>query len=113
MKKNCKQKLTVRNIINSLTDIMTKHPSLNLDSEVIISDLNYQEFENLFIYLSKDVYCGKDRVGIQLSPKKKVESYEREGYTESSLGDIEGVTEENLEEQEPVQAKQNWWDKYK
>lgn len=112
--KSCNKALTIRNIINSLTDIMATHPSLNLDSEVIISDISYQEFKGMLMYLSKDMYYGEDKLGIQLSPKEVVEPYEREGYLESRLGDIMGVTEEETnEEPVPVPVKRNWWDKYK
>ena len=108
MYKNCKEKLTIRSLINSLNNIMAENPNLNLDSEVIITDLSYQEFEDVFVYLSRDVYYNRDKVGLQLSPKKKVEPDEREGYTEPRLGDNTGV-----EEKREVQVNKNWWEKYR
>ena len=123
MKKNCKQKLTIRNIINSLNDIMTRSSNIDLDSEVIISDLNFQEFDNIRIYPIKDVFYGNDKVGIFITPKKpqEITLEEQAKVIKKDLLDIEEPVQEVQEEpiqEEPIQVQSNtksnnWWEKYK
>ena len=110
--KNCKQKLTIRNIINSLTDIMTRNSSIDLDSEVIIANARtLEEFDNIRIYPVRDVFYGQDRVGIYIEPKQvEIREELKQKIIQEDLLDI--VEEEPTEE--PVQeASNNWWDKYK
>lgn len=126
MKKNCKQKLTIRNIINSLNDIMTRSSNIDLDSEVIIADLNFQEFDNIRIYPIKDVFYGQDKVGIFITPKKpqEITLEEQTKVIKKDLLDIEETVQEAQEElvqeaqEELVQVQasnrsNNWWEKYK
>ena len=112
MNKNCKQKLTIRNIINSLTDIMTRNSSIDLDSEVIIANARtLEEFDNIRIYPVRDVFYGQDKVGIYIEPKQVEieEELKRKVIREDLLDIVEEPTEE------PVQdvSSNNWWEKYK
>ena len=105
--KNCKQKLTIRNIINSLTDIMTRNSSIDLDSEVIIANTRtLEEFDNIRIYPTRDVFYGQDRVGIYIEPKQvEIREELKQKVIREDLLDIV---------KEPVQeVSNNWWDKYK
>ena len=106
--KNCKQKLTIRNIINSLTDIMTRNSSIDLDSEVIVANAKtLEEFDNIRIYPVRDVFYGQDRVGIYIEPKQvEVREELKQKVIQEDLLDIV---------EEPVQeaSNNNWWDKYK
>ena len=117
--KNCKQKLTIRNIINSLNDIMTRSSNINLDSEVVIADLNFQEFDNIRIYPIKDVYYGQnDKVGLFVTPKKpqEITLEEQTKVIKKDLLDIEEPVQEVQEEPIQVQSStknNNWWEKYK
>lgn len=118
MKKNCKQKLTIRNIINSLNDIMTGSSNIDLDSEVIITDLNFQEFDNIRIYPIKDVFYGQDKVGIFITPKKpqEITLEEQTKVIKKDLLDVEEPVQEVQEELIQVQSStkdNNWWEKYK
>lgn len=114
---NCKQKLTIRNLINSLNDIMTRSSNINLDSEIIIANAgNWQEFGNIRIYPIKDVYYGQnDKVGIYIQPIEHTEE-PTEDTEEISKVIKEDLSEEPIKTQEPqeVQTKRNdWWEKYR
>ena len=116
MKKNCKEILTIRNIINSLTDIMTRSANIDLDSEVIIANAGtLQEFDNIRIYPIKDVYYGQDKVGIYVEPKQVEVNEELEKrILQKELLDMEVETSEDIEEaSEEVISSNNWWEKYK
>lgn len=125
MKKNCKQKLTIRNIINSLNDIMTRSSNIDLDSEVIIADLNFQEFDNIRIYPIKDVFYEQDKVGIFITPKKpqEITLEEQTKVIKKDLLDIEETVQVQEVQEETVQEElvqvqastknNNWWEKYK
>lgn len=115
---NCKQILTIRNLINSLNDIMTRSSNIDLDSEVVIADLNFQEFDNIRIYPIKDVYYGQNKVGIFVTPKK----YEEPSYEEQTKTIKHELLEETVQVQETqeelvqVQASNrnnDWWEKYR
>lgn len=112
MKKNCKEILTIRNIINSLNEIMTRSANIDLDSEVIIANAGtLEEFDNIRMYPIKDVYYGQDKVGIYIEPKQ-VEVSEELGQKiikEDLLDIVEEPTEEPVQEA----SNNNWWDKYK
>lgn len=111
MNKNCKQKLTIRNIINSLTDIMTRGSNITLDSEVIISDTNFQEFKTIGVHTIKDIFYGEDKVGIYIEPKQVEirEELKQKVIQEDLLDIVEEPTEEPVQEV----SSNNWWNKYK
>ena len=118
MKKNCKEISSIRNLINSLNGIMTKDNGVTLESEVIISNDNFEEFEAIGVHTIKDIYYGEDKVRILIRPKevkvtdvmknKEIIEHEVLGkeIEETRLGGSEV-------EQEPVQTGSNWWEKYK
>lgn len=112
MKKNCKEILTIRNIINSLNDIMTRSSNITLDSEIIISDSNYQEFEVAEIFSIKDIFYGEDKVRLCIKPKETVKKYEKEKeiIQQEILGKETRLG--NSEVKESV-TNNNWWEKYK
>ena len=114
MKKNCKEILTIRHIINSLNNIMTRSSNITLDSEVIITDVNLQEFEAIGVHTIKDIFYGEDKIGIYVKPKEtskkqEITKQEQEIIKQEVLG-IKPVRE--AEKQEPVSGS-NWWEKYK
>ena len=115
MKKNCKQKLTIRNIINSLTDIMTRNSSIDLDSEVIIADKNFQEFIIEGLCSGQDFY-GQGRVRAYLKPKEVISDYkeDKQVIQREVLGkEIEETRLEGSEVEEVQEVNNNWWEKYK
>ena len=114
MKKNCKEILTIRHIINSLNDIMTRSSNITLDSEIIISDTNYQEYEDLILFPIKDIFYGENKVKLCLKPKEVSKEYkeEKEIIQQEILGK-ETRLEDSEVKQEPVQTNNNWWEKYK
>ena len=116
---NCKQILTIRNLINSLNDIMTRSSNIDLDSEIIIANAgNWQEFGNIRIYPIKDVYYGQnDKVGIYIQPIDRTEETtedieETSKIIKKDLLDIEEPTE-TQEPQEVQTRKNDWWEKYR
>ena len=112
MKKNCKEILTIREIINSLNNVMTGSANITLDSPVIITDVNLQEFEATGVHTIKDIYYGEDKVGIYIKPKEVTKNYEEEKeiIEHEILGkEIEETRLGNSE----VQTGNNWWEKYK
>ena len=112
MKKNCKEILTIRNIINSLTDIMTRSANIDLDSEVIIANARtLEEFDNIRIYPTRDVFYGQDKVGIYIEPKQfeMREELKQKILQEDLLDIVKEPTEEPVQEV----SNNNWWDKYK
>ena len=109
MKKNCKEILTIRNLINSLNGIMARGSNINLDSPVVILNSNTQEFEAIGIHTIKDIFYGEDKIGIYVKPKETNKKHEQEIIKQEVLG-IEPV--QKVEKQEPV-SNRNWWDKYK
>ena len=112
-KKNCKEILNIKHIINSLHNVMTRGSNLDLNSEVIIVDENYKEYDNFDLYVLKDVYYGEYKVRMQLRPKK-VEAEAIEIQDKIIKEDLLGIVEEpKVEPVEEVQASRNWWDKYR
>ena len=112
MKKNCKQKLTIRNIINSLNAIMTRSSNIDLDSEIIIADRGtLQEFNYVTMYPVKDIFYGQDKVGIYIEQQKTELSEElgQKIIKEDLLDIVEEPTEEPVQET----SSNNWWEKYK
>lgn len=110
--KNCKQKLTIRNVINSLNDMMTRSSNITLDSEIIIANSNtFEEFDNVIMYPIRDVFYGQDKVGIYIEPKQVEanEELEKRIIQEDLLDIVEEPTEEPVQEV----SSNNWWEKYK
>lgn len=67
------KKFTIRELFNSFEKIMAQSPEITLDSEVIISDLDMQFFnQEIKIYPTRNYKDGTLAVGIYLNP------YERE-----------------------------------
>ena len=86
---------------------MTRNSSIDLDSEVIITNARtLEEFDNIRIYPIRDVFYGQDKVGIYIEPKQvEVREELKQKIIHEDLLDIV---------EEPVQeASNNWWDKYK
>ena len=93
---------------------MTRSSNLDLNSEVIIVDENYKEYD-FSLYAIKDLYYGEDKVRIQLRPKKvevkATEKVQDKIIKEELLGIVEEVKEGQVEEVQT--SRRNWWDKYK
>ena len=97
---------------------MTRSTNIDLDSEVIITDVNLQEFEAIGVHTIKDIYYGEDKVGIYIKPKEHVKTdviEDKEIIEQEILGkEIEETRLGNSEvEQEPVQIGNNWWERYR
>jgi hypothetical protein len=116
VKKNCKEILTIRDIINSLNNVMTRSSNLDLDSEVIITDMNFQEFEIAGVSTGQDFY-GQDRVRMYLKPKEVISDYkeDKQIIQHEILGkEIETRLEDSeVKEEAQEVTSSNWWDKYK
>lgn len=113
MKKNCKEILSIRNLINSLNGIMAKDNGITLESEVIISNNNFEEFEVIGVCPSKDMFYGEDKVRILMRPKEvkvKDVTENKEIIEHEILGK---EIEETRLGGSKVNTGSNWWEKYK
>ena len=71
-KSNEYTKITIKDLFNSLEEVMLRNPNITLDSEVIISDLNMKEFMREFkIYPTFDYTDRKHKAGIYFKSTEK------------------------------------------
>ena len=114
--KQCRYKrFTIKSLINSLNEVMSRNPEITLDSEIIISDLNMSEFKHEFrVYPTHDYKDGQTKIGIYLN------NYEKDELLDTEEQVTEQVTEQVSEQvtQEPIQIEKvnddiSWLDKYR
>ena len=111
------KRIRIKDIFNSLEEIMARNPNITLESEVIISDLNMGTFKSeVRIYPTKDYRDRKTKVGIFLNPYEKDELLQdieqEEIKTKQATKSYELETEQpSIQVTEQVQEKA-WFDKY-
>ena len=94
------QKFTIRSLFKSLEEIMAENSEINLDSEIIVSNLNMEFFnQEIKIYPTHDYKDGSLKVGMYLNP------CERKNLLES----LEQSTEETCNTEKTL----TWLNKYK
>ena len=120
------KKFTIRNLYKTLEEIMAYNPDINMDTEIIISDVNMSNFkQEIKVYPTKDYRDRQVKVGLYINPYEKdeilqdIEEQEQKEKANSKV--VQAMTEEptqNLQE-EPIQAIQeetpiglSWINKY-
>lgn len=125
--KNTDKKLTIRNLINSLEEVMSRNPDITLDSEIVISDLNLSFFKKeLKIHPIYDCYEDKTKVGLYLNPYEKnnfIEEIEEETKPKdknSNLKDRQVLSEIITKSSQPTSQEEiktpkgmSWLEKYR
>ena len=106
MKQYRYKRFTIKSLINSLNEVMSRNPEITLDSEIIISDLNMNEFKHEFrVYPTHDYKDGQTKIGIYLNNYEKDELLDTIEVTEQVS---EQVTEQVSEQVEEV-ADEEWF----
>ena len=93
---------------------MTRSSNITLDSEVVISDNNYQEFEIAGVFKVEDIFYGEDKVRLCIKPKEAVKEYkeDKDIIQQDILGKETRLGNSEVK-QEPVQTNNNWWERYR
>lgn len=115
------KRLTIRELINSLTAMMSEGNGINLDSEIIVSDVLMQQLNReLKLYTMFDYTDKKTKVGLFVNPNEDEDFKEEQAPTETSQGISEEVKKQIAEVQEltkqienaPVQKNTDWFKKF-
>ena len=79
---NQQKRLTIKELLNSIEEMMKEDPRITLDSEIIISDMNMSNFKHeIKAYPTYDYKDEKMKVGLYLNPYEKDELVEDEEET--------------------------------
>lgn len=115
------KRLTIRELINSLTAMMSEGNGIDLDSEIIVSDVLMQQLNReLKLYTMFDYTDKKTKVGLFVNPNEDEDFKEEQAPTETSQEISEEVKKQIAEVQEltkqienaPVQKNTDWFKKF-
>lgn len=133
MKNKCNnqyRKMTIKSLINSLEEIMSRNPNITLDSEIIISDINMSYFkQEIKVYPTHDYKDGQMKVGLYINPYEKDETLDVEETIEEVkevnpqdiqaikqiAEDLSQINQPQPQEVQPIQAESDslsWLNKY-
>lgn len=115
------KRLTIRELINSLTAMMSEGNGIDLDSEIIVSDVLMQQLNReLKLYTMFDYTDKKTKVGLFVNPNEDEDFKEEQAPTETSQEISEEVKKQIAEVQEltkqienaPVRKNTDWFKKF-
>ena len=105
------KRIRIKDIFNSLNEIMARNPNITLESEVIISDLNMGTFKSeLRVYPTTDYRDNKTKVGIYLNPYEKDELLQDIEQEELKTEQVKPTVQ--VTEQVKPTLQNNWFEKY-